>query len=83
MRKWVDLENSTLDKVDNILIEFPVVERLIENVLKVLLQFDSEYWIFPVECMPIYGIIPELDIYIDAKKNRCPLSCMEKDYMFN
>jgi hypothetical protein len=24
-------------------------------VLKMFLQFDSEYWIFPVECMPIYG----------------------------
>jgi hypothetical protein len=65
------------------LIEFPVVERLIESVLKVLLQFDSEYWIFPVECMPIYGIIPELDIYIDSKKNRCPLSHIEKDWMYN
>jgi hypothetical protein len=62
MKKWVSLENSSLNKIDNILIEIPVVERLLENVMKILLQFDSEYWIIPVECMPIYGIIQELDI---------------------
>jgi hypothetical protein len=83
MKEWVSLENSSLNKVDNILIEFPVVERLLENVLKVLLQFDSEYWIFLVECMPIYGIMQELDIYIDAKKNRRPLTRIEKDWMFD
>jgi hypothetical protein len=27
--------------------------------------------------------MPELDIYIDAKKNRCPLTHMEKDWMFD
>jgi hypothetical protein len=67
MKKWVSLENSTLDKKDNVAIELRTVERLLENVIKMFLQFDSEYWIMPVECMPIYGIIPELDIYIDAK----------------
>jgi hypothetical protein len=56
MRKWVNLENSSLDKVDNILIEFPVVERLIESVLKVFLQFDSEYWIFRVDIWNHTGI---------------------------
>jgi hypothetical protein len=43
IKKWVSLENSSLDKIDNILIELPTSERLIENVMKVLLQFDSEY----------------------------------------
>jgi hypothetical protein len=83
MKKWASLENSTLDKINNIVIELPTVERLLENVIKMFLQFDSEYWIMPVECMPIYGIIPELDIYIDAKKNRRPLTRMEKDWIFN
>jgi hypothetical protein len=45
MKKWVSLENSNLDKVDNIVIELPAVERLLDNVIKILLQFDSEYWI--------------------------------------
>jgi hypothetical protein len=47
------------------------------------LQFDSEYLIMPVECMPVYGIIPELDIYIDVKKNRRPLTQVEKNWMFD
>jgi hypothetical protein len=83
MKKWVNLESSSLDKIDNILIELPTVERLLENVLKMFLQFDSEYWIFPVECMPIYGIIQEVDIYINAKRNKRPLTRIEKDWMFD
>jgi hypothetical protein len=70
MKKLVNLENSTLNKVDNIVIELPTAERLLENVIKILLQFDREYWIIPVECMPIYGIMQELDNYIYSKRNR-------------
>jgi hypothetical protein len=44
MKKWVSLENSSLDKIDNILIELPTIERLLENVMKMFLQFDSECW---------------------------------------
>jgi hypothetical protein len=35
MKKWVSLENSSLNKEDNILIEFPVVERLLESTFTV------------------------------------------------
>jgi hypothetical protein len=75
----VNLKNSTLDKIDNIVIELPAVERLLDNVIKILLQFDNEYWIKPVECMPIYGIMQEVDNYIDSKRNRRPLMRIEKD----
>jgi hypothetical protein len=57
------------------------VERLLGDVMKIPLQFDSEYLIMPIECMTIYGIIQELDIYIDAKSNRQPLTRIEKDWM--
>jgi hypothetical protein len=33
--------------------------------------------------MPIYGIMQELDIYIDTKRNRHPLMRIEKDWMFD
>jgi hypothetical protein len=66
----INLEESSLDKVDYITVEFPIVERLLEGVLKVFLQFDSEYWIIPVECMPVYEIMLEFDNYIDFKRNR-------------
>jgi hypothetical protein len=52
----VNLEESTLDKIDYITVEFPTVERLLEGVIKTFLQFDSEYWIIPVECMLVYRI---------------------------
>jgi hypothetical protein len=79
----VDLEDTSLNKIDNIIIEFPTVERLLEDVMKILLQFDSEYWIIPVECMPVYGIMQELDNYIDSTRNRCPLTHIEKECMLD
>jgi hypothetical protein len=51
-------------------------------VLKTFLQFGSEYWIIPVEYIPVYGIMEELDNYIDSRRNRRPLSHMEKEWMF-
>jgi hypothetical protein len=45
MKKWASLENSTLNKIDNVVIELPTPERLLENVIKMFLQFDSEYWL--------------------------------------
>jgi hypothetical protein len=78
----VNLEESSLDKIDYITVEFPTIERLLEEVFKAFLRFDSEYWIIPVECMPMYGIMLELDSYIDSKRNRRPLTYIEKEWIF-
>jgi hypothetical protein len=43
MNKLVNLEEFSLDKIDYITVEFPTVERLLEGVIKVFLQFDNEY----------------------------------------
>jgi hypothetical protein len=56
MNILVNVEESSLDKVDYITVECLTVERLLEGVLKVFLQFNSEYWIIAVECMSVYGI---------------------------
>jgi hypothetical protein len=45
MNILVNLEESSLNKIDYITVEFPTVERLLEGVIEVFLQFDSEYWI--------------------------------------
>jgi uncharacterized short protein YbdD (DUF466 family) len=79
----VNLEESTLDKIDYITVEFPTVERLLEGVIKTFLQFDSEYLIIPIKYMQVYGIMPELDNYIDSKRNRHPLTYMEKEWIFD
>jgi hypothetical protein len=34
-----------------------------------------------MECIPIYGLIPEVNNYIDSKRNRCPLTHMEREWM--
>jgi hypothetical protein len=82
MNKLADLKDSSLDKIDNVIIEFTTVERLLEGVIKIFLQFDSEYWITPVEYIPVYGIMKELDNYVDSKRNRCPLTHLEKEWIF-
>jgi hypothetical protein len=33
--------------------------------------------------MPVYGIMQELDNYIDSKRNRRPLTHIEKECIFN
>jgi hypothetical protein len=35
MKKWVKLENSSLDKIDNIVIELPATERLLGNTFTI------------------------------------------------
>jgi hypothetical protein len=52
------------------------VERHLEGVMKVFSQFDNEYLIIPMESMPIYEFMPEVDNYIDSKRNRHPLTHM-------
>jgi hypothetical protein len=83
MNILVNLEKSSLNKIDYVTIEFPTVERLIEGVLKVFLQFDSKYCIITMECMPVYRIMLELNNYIDSKRNQCPLTYIEKEWIFD
>jgi hypothetical protein len=33
----VNLEESSLDKINNIIVEFPTIERLLEGIIKVFL----------------------------------------------
>jgi hypothetical protein len=77
MGKLINLEETSMDRVDNIVVDFPIVERHLEGVMKVFLQFENEYLIIPMETMPTYGIMPEVDNYIDSKRNQHPLTHME------
>jgi hypothetical protein len=52
--------------------ELSAVERCLEG-MQVFLLFDNEYLVFPLESMPVYGIIPEIDEHIDIKRNQRPL----------
>jgi hypothetical protein len=46
------------------------------------LQFDKEYLILPLEAMPTYGIMIELDEYIDTKRSQRHLVLAEREWMF-
>jgi hypothetical protein len=48
----------------------PAIERQLEGVIQMFLQFEKEYLLLPLEAMPIYGIMIELDEYIDAKRSQ-------------
>jgi hypothetical protein len=55
MGKLINLQETSMDRVDTIVVDFPIVERYLEGVMKVFLQFDNEYLIIPMESMLIYG----------------------------
>jgi hypothetical protein len=67
MAKPVTLHNTYLAITDDIEISLPCVERHIEAVLKIFVDFDRDYLIYPEEAFAIYGLIEEIDEYIDNK----------------
>jgi hypothetical protein len=60
----------------------PAIERYLEGVIQMFLQFDKKYLILPLEAMPIYGIMIKLDEYIDAKKSQRHLVLAEREWIF-
>jgi hypothetical protein len=53
---------------DRIIIDLRPIERHLEGVVQMFLQFNKEYLIFLLEVIPIYRIMIEIDEYIDARK---------------
>jgi hypothetical protein len=68
--------------IDKVTIELPAIERHLEGVIQMFLQLDKEYLILPLEAMPIYGIMIELNKYIDIKKNQRHLGLAEREWIF-
>jgi hypothetical protein len=76
--KLINLEETSVDRIDNTAVDFLIVERHLEGVMKMFQQFDSEYLIIPWKVC----LFMEVDNYIDSKRNQCFLIHMEKDWMF-
>jgi hypothetical protein len=68
--------------IDRVTIELPAIERHLEGVIQMFLQFDKEYLILPLEAMPIYGIMIELDEYIDTKRSQRHLGIAGREWIF-
>jgi hypothetical protein len=68
--------------VDKVTIELPAIERHLEGPIQMFLQFDKEYLILLLEAMPIYGIMIELDEYIDTKRSQRHLGFAKREWIF-
>jgi hypothetical protein len=60
MKETVKLDQTFVKMIDRVIIDLSIVERHLERVIQMFLQFDKEYVIFPLEAMP----------YIDARRNK-------------
>jgi hypothetical protein len=82
MKKIVKLDQTSITMVDRVIIDIPAIERHLEGVIQMFLQFDKEYLMLPLEAMPIYDIMIELDDYIDAKRSQQHLVLAEREWIF-
>jgi hypothetical protein len=57
MSKSIKLEKTNMDRVDSVIVDFPTVERHLEGVMKVFLQFNL---IIPIN-KPNINLIAEDD----------------------
>jgi hypothetical protein len=74
MKEIVRLGQIFINMVNRVIIDVPAIERHLERVIQML--------ILPLEAMPIYGIMIELDVYIDAKRSQRHLGLAEREWMF-
>jgi hypothetical protein len=68
--------------IDRVIINLLAVERHLEGVIQMFLQFNKEYLIFPLEAMPIYGIMIEMDEYLKTRRNQQYFLLAEREWMF-
>jgi hypothetical protein len=65
--------------VDRVIIDLPAIEKHLERIIQMFSQFDKEYLIIPLEAMPIFGIMIEIDEYIDTRRNWRHLVLAERE----
>jgi hypothetical protein len=82
MKEIVKLDQTFINMIDRVIIDIPAIERHLEVVIQMFLQFDKEYLILSLEAIPIYGIMIELDEYINAKRNQRHLVLAEREWIF-
>jgi hypothetical protein len=76
MKEIVKLDQTFITMVDKVIIDIPAIERHLDGVIQMFLQFDKEYLILPL------GIMIELDEYIDTKRSQRYLVLAERKWMF-
>jgi hypothetical protein len=81
MGKSVDLEDTFLNISDDTEFTFPCAMRHIELLIMIYVDFDRKYIICPEETLAVYGLIKEVDNYIDLKLGRFPLNESQQNQM--
>jgi hypothetical protein len=81
MKEIIKLDQTFINMVDKVTIELPAIKRHLEGVIQMFLQFDKEFLI--LEEMPIYGIMIELDEYIDTKRGQRHFEFAEREWIFD
>jgi hypothetical protein len=74
MGKSVDLQNTLLNISDEIEFILPYTERYLELLIITYADFDRKYIICPEETLAVYGLLKDVDDYIDLKLGRFPLN---------
>jgi hypothetical protein len=82
MKEILNLDKTFINMINKVTIELPAIERHLEGVIQMFLQFDKAYLILPLETMPIYGIMIGLDEYIDMKRSQRHLGVAEREWIF-
>jgi hypothetical protein len=81
MEKSVDLQDTFLNISDNIEFTLPCAERHLELLIMTYADFDRKYLICPGETLAIYGLLRDVDDYIDLKLGRFPLNEYQQNQM--
>jgi hypothetical protein len=68
-----------LDIPDEIEFTFPCAERHLELLIMTYTDFDRKYLIHPEETLGVYGLLKEIDDYIDLKLGRFPLNIYQQN----
>jgi hypothetical protein len=81
MGKEVNLEDTFLNISDDIEFTLPCSTRHIELLMMTYVDFDRKYLICPEETLFVYGLLKEVDSYIDLKLGRFPLNEYQQNQM--
>jgi hypothetical protein len=81
MGKLVDLEDIFVNILDDIEFTLPCSTRHIELLIMTYMDFDRKYLICFEETLAVYGLIKEVDNYIDLKLGRLPLNEYQQNQM--
>jgi hypothetical protein len=81
MGEPVDLQDTFLNISDDIEFTLPCATRHLELLILTYADFDRKYLICQEETLAVYGLIKEVDNYIDLKLGRFPLNLYQQNQM--